>query len=174
MLTPRLVARCPSAKPLGVYAAHGWCVDFTKRSSDGSGKASLAPSSADTAWGVLFEIAKAEQGFLDAAEGKGYDRINDFSVSNANDKSTVCATYIANEPEAGLHPYDWYLALIVAGADEHRLDADYRSALKTIQHRLDQRPSCTYRAAALEALKAAGYRDAAHAFGASSNANGPV
>ncbi len=160
MLTSRLRARCPSARPAGVYAAYGWGVEFSKRSGDGSGKATLIPTKGERALGVLFDIAKPELAKLDEAEGRGYDRIDNFIVQTEHGKNVSSVTYIANSPVQGLRPYDWYIALVIAGANEHLLEEQYRSALKAIPYQVDERSNCNYREAALEALRAAGFETA--------------
>lgn len=73
----------------------------------------------------MFEINEAELNSLDKAEGAGfgYERHDSFSVLRTNDSQTATAvTYIANEPQPELRPFDWYLALEVAGALEHNLE----------------------------------------------------
>lgn len=165
MLTPRLTARCPSARPIGVYLAPDWRVDFTQRSrSDGSGKASIMQAEADIVHGVLFEIALNDRPQLDIAEGPGYDRLDDFQVRSANSDFVTCTTFIANKHEAGLKPYDWYLALIIAGAREHGLHAAYQKRFHSILHDQDARETCKNREAAIAALRDAGYSDASAVF----------
>jgi hypothetical protein len=75
---------------------------------------------------VLFEINVAERGSLDEAEGlgvKGHYRDGAFVVLRRGTKVNVSATpYLADNPDFTLVLYDWYLALIVSGAREHRFD----------------------------------------------------
>ena len=71
MLTARLQARCPSARPLGRATARGRRLAFHKRSDvDGSGKCDLVPAD-DGALvvGVVFDLAADELPALDRAEG---------------------------------------------------------------------------------------------------------
>lgn len=82
---------------------------------------------------MIFEIDTGEREPLDEAE-PGYRREDNFevTVTDTGARKTV-TTYIVLEefrnPE--LKPFDWYLALVVAGAMEHRFPApaiaDYRS-----------------------------------------------
>ena len=59
MLTERLRERCPDARPLGAAIARGYVLSFSKRSKDGSSKATLLTTTdgaKQDAYGVLFEI----------------------------------------------------------------------------------------------------------------------
>lgn len=133
-MSGRLTAedRCPSAQ----YFANAWAdhftLDFSKVGEDGSGKATLVPSHGKRAHGVIFEIDTGEREPLDKAE-PGYRREDGFEVTVADTGACkTVVTYIALEecrnPE--LKPFDWYLALVVAGAMERRFPApviaDYR------------------------------------------------
>ena len=123
MLTERLRARCPSAEIIGTADAHGYKICFEKKGKYGSGKATLASSDprSDKTTGILFQINKSELGQLDRAEGKnkGYYRDDKFPVTSTENGNILAVTYIAEEFVRGLFPYDWYLALVVAGAMQH-------------------------------------------------------
>ncbi|MXY14272.1 MAG: gamma-glutamylcyclotransferase [Proteobacteria bacterium] len=127
LLTGRLTAsnRCPSAR----YFANAWAdhftLDFSKVGKDGSGKATLVPSHGKRAHGVIFEIDSGEREPLDRAE-PGYRREDGFEVTVVD--TGICktvTTYIVLENcrNLELKPFDWYLALVVAGAMEHRFPA---------------------------------------------------
>ncbi len=133
-MTGRLTAssRCPSAR----YSANAWAdhftIDFSKIGEDGSGKAALIPSRGKRAHGVIFEIDPGELEFLDRAE-PGYRREDGFEVTVADTGACkTVSTYIVLEEcrNLDLKPFDWYLALVIAGAMEHRFPApaiaDYR------------------------------------------------
>ena len=57
MLTDRLRERCPDARPLGAAIARGYVLSFSKRSRDGSSKATLLTrcrrSQAGCVWGPV-------------------------------------------------------------------------------------------------------------------------
>lgn len=165
MLTARLQARCPSAVPLGRAEVADYVVEFSKRSSvDQSGKATLsgAVGHSHSSSGVLFEIATAELGQLDRAEGngKGYDRDDNFPVRLVGGSGIVHArSYLATETVSSLKPYDWYLALVIAGAHEHDLGEDYLAGLRRVAFDDDRDSARKTRRAALEALAAAGFPD---------------
>ncbi len=124
MLAARLRRRCPSARPIGVARVEGFAIAFDKRGMDGSGKATLYPAPQGIVHGVVFEIDAPERENLDLAEGPGYARHDDFSVSLCESGATLLvSTYIAR-PDArhdGLSPFDWYRGLILAGAVENAL-----------------------------------------------------
>jgi len=163
MLPARLTARCPSAVVIATANAPSHGLEFTKRGlSDGSGKATLVRT-VDRGLhipGVLFEIARADLQNLDDAEGagKGYDRHDQFEVVIAGTSERVQATtYLATKTEAHLKPYDWYLALVLAGAHHHELDAAHTQRLREVEYVVDNDLTRQGRADALAALAAHQY-----------------
>jgi cation transport regulator ChaC len=162
MLSSRLIARCNSARVLGAATAKNHTTEFSKPSKDKSGKATLNSSvGLDVhTHGVLFEIKKAELQSLDKAEGAGYGYVrNDtFSVVRCGDSEAVTAvTYIANKPQAELRPFDWYLALVVAGALEHELENYHVDSLLAVPYDLDLEMDRQSRRDALAALSKHGH-----------------
>lgn len=153
--------RCPTARPVGVTFAEGFSLDFSKPGVDGSGKATLAPSNKGIVRGVLYALDVRDLAALDRAEA-GYRRIEDFAVAGRRDR---VVTYIAERPQSGLAPYDWYLALVVAGAREHGIDADYVTSLRAHPCTEDMRPKCAYRMQAHRALQLSGHRSVQDALG---------
>jgi hypothetical protein len=144
MLTARLRERCPSATPLGIAKAPGYAIRFHKEGLDGSGKATLArhTNGAASAQGVLFRVALCQRPALDAAEAR-YDRDDAFTVYDAATGQPVMAsTYFAQQDacRAGLLPFDWYVAMIVTGAQQHGLDAEYIAALAALKLAIDPEP----------------------------------
>ena len=140
MLTERLQARCASARAIGGAVVCGtYDLLFQKQSVDGSGKAGLIESTEGGActktYGVLYEVDLCEQGALDKFEGHGYVRNSQVVVDVLNGGANQrVATYVA-EPDAitgGLKPYDWYMALVIAGAMQHRLPKTYIGGLKAV------------------------------------------
>lgn len=143
MLTEWLRDRCPSAKPIGIAVAANHKLVFGKRSVDKSGKATLVPADGINTPGIMYEIAEGERQLLDAAEGfkndkpddpARYGRNDDFHIQLANgDGSIAVTTYLANQSESGLKPYDWYLALLIAGARQHAFDQEYVDTLMKVE-----------------------------------------
>jgi len=125
MLTTRLQARCPSARPAGVAFAQDHRLTFWKKGRDGSGKGHLTASPGAAQPGVLFTLSVDDLIALDGFEGagRGYRRADDFAIRLKDiNEITRAATYIATDLDETLQPYDWYLALILAGAREHAFD----------------------------------------------------
>lgn len=161
MLAERLQARCASAKVIGTATAHGYELSFAKIGNDGSAKATLVPveNSAQQVRGVVFSIAKSELATLDWFEGESYDRINEFQVFTTGGVIPA-TTYIApcTNRDSDQQPYDWYLALILAGARQHGFDGDYQSFVKQITTaKPDPIPDREGRLQALAALEKSGY-----------------
>jgi hypothetical protein len=152
LLTARLAARCPSARAIGRAMIPGHSLDFAKHGRDGTGKATITQGVA-RAPGVLFEIAAEDIPALDAAEGAGvhYEKIELLLETGQR-----AFTYHALMRQAGLAPFDWYLALIRAGRREHGLGLEDLAAVTPIPDSEPARPGFI---AAREALSRAGYRD---------------
>jgi|SRR5665213_1047403 len=151
MLTRRLRARAPSALAVGTGFVEGYRLTFDKVSRDRSGKANveLTDNSSDRVYGVLFTIDAEEESILDRAEGvgKGYRKTE---IQVVTPKSTALAvTYVATEKDPACQPYQWYLALVVAGAVEHSLPNCYVEWLRKIGSKTDSNIS---RSAENEAL----------------------
>ena len=163
MLTERLQARCPSAEARLVASADNYALAFCKKSQDGSGKATLSSCLAPPCrvFGVVFDIDRNELLRLDKSEGKGkgYDRIDNFRVHADGQPEMPVITYIASfdSIDPNLCPYDWYLNLVLAGARQHGLPAQYIEAIKTTPSAGDPEPN---RASRLEALKLLGKENA--------------
>jgi gamma-glutamylcyclotransferase (GGCT)/AIG2-like uncharacterized protein YtfP len=135
MLLQRLQPRCKSARVSGVASVPGYRLAFSKRSKDGSGKATLVPDPAARVYGVVFEIAAEDATELDRIEGrgKGYERIEDLAALTHPEGQPITVTaYIAHDGflDASLQPYDWYRDLVVRGAEQHRLPDDYLATLR--------------------------------------------
>jgi gamma-glutamylcyclotransferase len=119
----RLRERTPSARVRDVAQLAGFRLTLDKRSVDGSGKVNLARDASASVWGVVFEIAETEVAALEGFE-PGYARI---TVSARLRGGGVCDahTFCSEQREAGLRAAPWYKALILAGAREHGLPADW-------------------------------------------------
>ncbi len=135
MLVERLQARCPSAKLVGSAYVCGYELQFTKRSIDCSGKATIVESkdNHEKLYGALFEMDEKDLDALDKAEGAGYERRNDFTVVKVKgDEKIVVTTYFAKprEIDANLVPFHWYKNLVVVGARQSGLPNSYISKLE--------------------------------------------
>lgn len=161
MLTSRLVRRCPSAQVVARAVAPGYRVAFEKLSEDTSGKATLvAGDGPDFAAGVVYELSASDVDALDAFEGPGYRRMEGLSVTCLETGNTleVC-TYVAKREVAGLKPFDWYLALVIAGLTQNGIDTEFARQLKTKACETDVNHVRQTRRNALRDLDAAGFSD---------------
>ena len=97
---------------------------------------------------------------LDNAEGKNYCRHDDFDVSRVSDQKRLqVTTYIADATpiNTGLLPYDWYLSLVLAGAEQHRLPPAYIKALRAFATKPDPEQGRQSKTLAHSCLKDAGF-----------------
>ncbi|KRD72067.1 gamma-glutamylcyclotransferase family protein [Ensifer sp. Root278] len=134
MPTARIRERCLSVQSLGVAELRGYELRWHKKSKDGSGKCDIVQTDRPDAsvFGVLYEIASNEKAGLDKAEGlgAGYDE-TEIEVFRGADRLRAKA-YVATTTDPALTPYSWYRALVIAGAKEHRLPADYIASLEAV------------------------------------------
>jgi gamma-glutamylcyclotransferase len=161
MLTERLRDRCPSATPIGIAIAPNHALTFGKLSNDKSGKATLVGIEGVKTPGVIFEMCSSDLQNLDKAEGsgKGYDRHDQFAITQTGTSGHDFAmTYLGNDPKDGLKPYDWYLALVVAGAIQHQLCPDHIQMLRQTPYNIDGNLERESRRTALSSMKAAGHQ----------------
>ena len=162
LLSTRLTARCPSARVVGVAMTEDWTVSFSKPGGDGSGKAGLVQHQGAVHPGVVYELAAEEMPVLDRIEGlgHGYSRDDDFAVTMVGDGDRVTtATYIPQRHDPALIPFDWYLALCIAGATENSFDRQVLTAFQATPFKPDVEDHRPARLAGIEALKAAGHDD---------------
>lgn len=167
ILEQRLVDRCPSAKPAGLAIAKDRTVEFSKSSKDGSGKASLIYCQGESWTGRLFEVDISERHALDRKEGKGYgyDRVDDFGVHSLEENGRVIVTtYLADHRIPDLLPYDWYMALVVAGHLEADLPSQQLKWLLNSRHDVHLEEEHQGRQEALSALSASGFASLEDAF----------
>ena len=160
MLPARLQRRCSSARFVGCGEAAGWDLEFSKVSNDESGKATMFSSDDALTPGALFEIADSDLDALDTVEGAGagYDRDDHFGVAIAGTNQPVMAkTYLASAIDRRLKPYDWYLALVIAGASFHAFSEGYLTRLQGIDHLTDAQSDRRTRLDALAALQVHGF-----------------
>jgi gamma-glutamylcyclotransferase len=161
LLPTRLQRRCPTAKVVARAIARDYRVVFNKLSEDSSGKANLvAGDSRDAATGIVYELSADDLGALDAFEGPGYRRQDDFSVASIDTgENLVTCTYLARNRVPGLKPYDWYLALVLAGLAHHDIDSSYAQKMRLTRFDTDVCRSRNSRRKALQDLRAAGFAD---------------
>jgi gamma-glutamylcyclotransferase (GGCT)/AIG2-like uncharacterized protein YtfP len=163
MLDERLShrTRCPSARVLGTGVAAGWRLGFVKRGADGSGKATLlrSPRASDRVHGVLFEIDLAERDTLDRVEGPDYERLDDLAVERDGGVHTQASVYVARPGaiDPTLVAFDWYRALVIAGARRHGLPADVIAMIEAVPIRPDPVLTREHRCLAIALLDETGF-----------------
>jgi hypothetical protein len=158
MLRERLTERCATAKFVSVGVLLDHALVFGKRSDDGSGKCAFRHKPGSDVWGVLWEVADADLAELDGFEGvgRGYTRI-DVDVTTSARDTVPAFSYHATELDDALRPYDWYWALVVAGARQHGLPQSHVTGLEAVARDPDPKPNRPRRLAALAVLRRAGF-----------------
>jgi cation transport regulator ChaC len=155
--------RLSSAVFLSIGYVTGRQLRFHKHSrKDGSAKCDISETgnSADIVFGVLYDVPDNENDLkaLDRAEGApgGYTRTT-IDVLRQDAAPLLATVYLANTShiDSQLSPYDWYHSLVVAGARQHGLPADYIAALSTVVAIPDPTPDREMRLTALQALREA-------------------
>ena len=160
MLPARLINRCASAKLIGTGVAPNFQLGFSKPGKDGSGKAMLVAAPGARLSGVLFEIDVSERAVLDRHEGSGYRRDDSFCVECTSSGAACLAnTYFATKSDAQLKPFDWYLAVVIAGAIHHGMEGASITALKDTPFIEDPEKLRNTRIAAIKALREHGISD---------------
>ena len=156
MLRERLVARVSTAQVVAVGVVHDYRVDFAKVSVDHSGKGDMVASPGGEVWGVLYEFDASQKADLDKHEGPHY-RAQEVVVSTPSGDETAWA-YMADPQrrDPSKVPYDWYLALIVAGARQGGLPEAYIQVLEATAFDVDGVEDRPRRLEALAALAEAG------------------
>ncbi|MEO5732096.1 MAG: gamma-glutamylcyclotransferase family protein [Rubrivivax sp.] len=148
LLTRRLRERTPSARKVGVGVLRQHTLRWHKAATDGSGKCDVVPCSHDGAdsaaadgevHGVVWEIDRCDKPALDAAEtlGVGYGE-RELDVEMDDGRLLRAWAYIALKTDAGSVPYDWYHALVLAGAREQALPPAYLSRLEAVLTKVDE------------------------------------
>lgn len=133
MSTPRLRARAPSARAVGIARLPAHAHRWHKIGRDGSGKCDIVHTGCgeDAVWGVLFALSRDDKRALDRAEGLGVGyqekTVRVETEAGPRAASTYCAKPDQTDPS--LRPAAWYKAHVQRGAREHGLPAAYAREL---------------------------------------------
>jgi gamma-glutamylcyclotransferase len=111
MWTPRMMARCPSARVVGTAHLDGWRRVYDKPSTDGSAKLNIRAEPGSRVPGVVYEIADVERSRLDAAEPR-YSPVS----------TEAGLTYVYDGEPTSEPPHPWYVELVDNGARSHGLE----------------------------------------------------
>ena len=154
----RLRARVASAVALGPIELCGWELRFEKRGRDGSAKCNLridtdgasVPAPAHVAYGVVYQIDPTERPALDAAEdlGRGY---LEYRLETVDYGQVFFYRAAVDFIDPSLAPFDWYHALVLAGARHHAFPQDYIERIERIEAIAD--PDSRRRSSALRILR---------------------
>lgn len=145
----RLTLRTPSARLLATRFVSNRSLCFHKRSADGSAKCNIA-NGGEGIYVAIFEISAADKTRLDSIEGlgAGYSETT-LAIPGLGD----CFAYVA-EPshiDVSLAPYDWYKALVMAGACFHGFPDSYIDGIRALPAAED--PDATRRSKRWETVK---------------------
>jgi len=157
MLTERLRRRVGDARVIGPCRLAGWRLAFWKNGQDGSSKCDVARDEGAVVHGVFFDVPEAERPTLDAVEGPGYERRTIVVVCGEAEMESEA--YFARPAfiDPNLPPYAWYHRLVMAGAIQHGLPAEYVEFLEATEAAHDPEPHRAGRLEAIEVLETAGF-----------------
>lgn len=156
MLRERLVARVSTAHAVVVGVVRDYRLDFAKVSVDGSGKGDMVASPGDEVWGVLYEFDADQKAALDEHEGRHYQPREVVVATPSGDQAAWAYMAEPQRRDPSKVPYDWYLALIVAGARQGGLPEAYIQAVEATAFDVDGMEDRATRQEALAALAEAG------------------
>lgn len=129
MSTPRLRARAPSARAVGIARLPAHAHRWHKIGQDGSGKCDIVHTGCgeDAVWGVLFALSRDDKCALDRAEGLGVGYQEKTVRVETEAGPRAASTYRAkpDQTDPALRPAAWYKAHVQRGAREHGLPAAY-------------------------------------------------
>lgn len=160
LLRERLLARCTGVIRVGRAALPDSRLRFDKASLDGSGKCAFESAAGEVVCGVLRDLPEEQLPALNLAEGTddGYKRCVVEVTPEGGGMIEVLA-YRALERWVGVPPYDWYLALVIAGAQQQGLPPEYVARLRATPFAVDDDLQRAERREALALLAQAGMED---------------
>lgn len=156
MLRERLVARVSTAKAVAVGVVRDYQLDFAKVSVDGSGKGDMVATPGGEVWGVLYEFDASQKADLDRHEGPHYQAQEVLVSTPSGDEPAWAYMAEPRRRDPSKVPYDWYLALIIAGARQGGLPQVYIQALEATPFHVHGDEDWQERKNAIAALTAAG------------------
>ncbi len=135
LTTERMADRVPRAAWVEIGKLEGYRIICNKVGLDGSAKANLQTETQDLVWGALYEMPHVDFDLLDPFED-GYVRV-EVPVIRRSGPICQAVTYISDRLTEDHVPYDWYRGLIVNGAKEVGLPANYVRRLEALPSRPD-------------------------------------
>jgi gamma-glutamylcyclotransferase len=132
LLLSRIRERVPGVQLVGTAVLAHHQLRWHKRGQDGSGKCDVVARRGFEVHGVLYEVPPDEKPGLDLAEGLGHGYDERRVTVRCGGDDLVCTLYQATQVDLALAPYSWYKALVLAGARQHALPADYVDTLAAV------------------------------------------
>jgi hypothetical protein len=131
MSSAELRAWCPSHRVLGPAELPDHRLAFLRRSIRwGAGVVDIVPAPGRSVWGVLYDLPVGP-GELDAKEGAGFAyRRREVDVLGDDSSFAAFAYEVIEKEPAEVRPRPDYVELLVTGAREHGLPADYIAELE--------------------------------------------
>lgn len=129
--------RAPTAVAMMPGELPGHRIMFHKRGRDGAGRSNAWPAEvSDRLPGMLYRVQAQEFARLGAA-GAGYRADEVLIETSAGPLTALTWRARPEEIENGLRPWDWYVALIRAGAALHGLPASHCRWLESVAVAVD-------------------------------------
>ena len=162
LLSARLRERTPSATRVAVAQLPGYALRWHMAGADGSGKCDVVPvdDPASQVHGVVYQIGMHDMPHLDHAESLGVGYADRTLQVHTPTGPLHAKLYVALRTDPASVPYDWYHALVLAGAREHALAEDYVAQLARVATRPDPEIHRAQRHRALISLPALAPRSA--------------
>jgi cation transport regulator ChaC len=137
MHSSRLVGRGVNATNLGVATLYNYSINYSKKSSDGTGKCNIRRAAGGLVYGVLFKVPARKMRNIDRAEGALLSPphyIRKKVTVFLNGRRVQAVTYVARSRfiAAGgfLAPSAEYAGLVVEGAWENGFPRNYVAHLR--------------------------------------------
>ena len=139
MARPRLEQRVGRCRALGHGWLEGFDLRFHKRGRDGSGKCDAFATGAagDVVHGVLYGMSQQQRERLDGFEGPDYSVLTLTVTHRGGVVEAFLYAARAHAIRSELEPFDWYKALVAAGARQAGLPAVYRARIAAAPARPD-------------------------------------
>ena len=146
MFTFGLEKKIGGVEILGIGKLFKYILEFNVPSPDDSLKANalFTGNNEDEVIGIVFKINTNRKEDLDKAEGLGIgytEKEIEIELIEKEEKLNAF-TYVANniDNSGSSKPYDWYLELIIKGAEEHQLPKEYVSKIQSTFSKEDPHP----------------------------------
>ena len=133
MNSAQMQERIGSSTDLGKSKLENYGINFSKKSNDGTGKASISPQAGSTVEGVLFRISQEQKAKLDRNEGVATQHYEVIPVDvKLGDRTIRAITYVAHRSkiQQGLRPSQDYLNKIVDGASAHGISTEHINRIR--------------------------------------------